>query len=204
MSKRNENENGGGEASKNLLSDTTKMAQFELEADVKPAKVKKEHSTAYLKLHGISFGVLSALFYAISSTLVKKTKIFTGSEMAAIQYVLRMILLTSIARYKGLNIFGQPGQRKLLAFRGLSGALTMIFINFSTKLIVPSDSIALLHTNVIMVAILARIFLGDKFTMLHFLILVLTGFGVLFISQPSFLKDMTGLQTVAIAASVQK
>jgi len=204
MSKRNENENGGGEASKNLLSDTTKMAQFELEADVKPAKVKKEHSTAYLKLHGISFGVLSALFYAISSTLVKKTKIFTGSEMAAIQYVLRMILLPSIARYKGLNIFGQPGQRKLLAFRGLSGALTMIFINFSTKLIVPSDSIALLHTNVIMVAILARIFLGDKFTMLHFLILVLTGFGVLFISQPSFLKDMTGLQTVAIAASVQK
>ena len=69
MSNKNENgSGGGGEASKKLLNDTAKMAQFELEADVKPAKVKKEHSTAYLKLHGISFGVLSALFYAISST----------------------------------------------------------------------------------------------------------------------------------------
>lgn len=208
MSSKNENVVGGEEASKKLLDENTtttanKIAQFELDTDVKPAKVKKQRSNAYLKLHGISFGVLSALFYAISSTLVKKTKIFTGSEMAAIQYILRMIILTIIARYKGLNIFGDAGQRKLLAYRGLSGALTMIFINFSTKLIVPSDSIALLHTNVIMVAILARIFLGDKFTMLHFAILVLTGFGVLFISQPTFLKSILGIQAVTSLANTK-
>ena len=164
-------------------------------------KKKKPRSNAYLKLHGIFFGVFSAFFYALSSTLVKKTKIFTGTEMAATQYVLRVSLLTAVARYKGLNTFGNPGQRKLLALRGLSGALTMIFINFSTKLIVPSDSIALLHTNVIMVAILARIFLGDKFTVLHLLILILTAFGVLFISQPTFLKSFMGFQTAALVVN---
>ena len=191
------------EVSKKLLqttNDTSKIPQFEQET----VKVKKPHSTLYLKLHGIGFGVLSALFYAISSTLVKKANIFAASEVAAIQYVLRIVILACIARYKGLNVLGDSGQRKLLAYRGLSGALTMIFINFSTKLIAPSDSIALLHTNVVMVAILARIFLGDKFTMLHMLILVLTGFGVLFISQPAFLKDILGFQMVSVPTLANK
>ena len=198
--KSSNDEHNTTDACKKLLPGTgdEKLAQFEME----PVKVvKKPHSTAYLKLHGIGFGVLSAFFYALSSTLVKKAKMFTGAEMAALQYIMRMCILTCIARYKGLNIFGNPGQRRLLAYRGVSGALTMIFINFSTKLIVPSDSIALLHTNVVMVAILARIFLGDKFTMLHLVILVLTAFGVLFISQPAFLKEFMGVQSTSAAAA---
>jgi drug/metabolite transporter (DMT)-like permease len=189
------------DVSKTLLQTSAKMAQFEVENHAADSgkKIKAPRSNLYLKLHGICFGILSAFFYAISSTLVKKAKMFTGTELATIQYILRIILLTTIARYKGLNIFGEKGKRKLLAYRGFSGALTMIFINFSTKLIVPSDSIALLHTNVIMVAVLARVFLGDKFTMVHLIILVFTCFGVLFISQPSFLKSWAGIATTGAA-----
>jgi drug/metabolite transporter (DMT)-like permease len=104
---------------------------------------------------------------------------FSGSEQACVQYVLRLIILITIARLKGLNIFGKREERKLLALRGLFGALTMIFMNFSLKLITPSDSVALMHTNIVFISILARFFLKEKFSLMDFIILILTVIGKL-------------------------
>jgi drug/metabolite transporter (DMT)-like permease len=64
-------------------------------------------------------------------------------------------------------LFGQKEQRKLLIIRGLFGMSGLILLHFSIKLIDPSDSASLLHTNVIIISILARLLLGEKFTIAH-------------------------------------
>ena len=157
-------------------SGNKKIAQFEKdETTTKPEKTKLQ---IYMKrFHGIFFSVISAICLSIYSTLIKKAKIFSGSEQACVQYVLRLIILITIARLKGLNIFGKREERKLLALRGLFGALTMIFMNFSLKLITPSDSVALMHTNIVFISIMARFFLKEKFSLMDFIILVLTVIG---------------------------
>jgi drug/metabolite transporter (DMT)-like permease len=51
----------------------------------------------------------------------------------------------------------------------------------------PSDAITITHTSIIITAVLARIFLNEKITLAHFIALILTVIGVLFICKPSFL-----------------
>lgn len=56
---------------------------------------------------------------------------------------------------------------------------------FAVLLINPSDFVALSRTNLIITAVLARIFLKEKLTMAHFVSILITAVGVLFISKPS-------------------
>lgn len=51
----------------------------------------------------------------------------------------------------------------------------------------PSDIVSLTHTSLIMTAILAKIFLKEKLTIAHFIGILLTAAGVIFITQPSFI-----------------
>lgn len=51
----------------------------------------------------------------------------------------------------------------------------------------PSDVVSLTHTSLIMTAILAKIFLKEKLTIAHFLGILLTAAGIIFITQPPFI-----------------
>jgi drug/metabolite transporter (DMT)-like permease len=92
-----------------------------------------------------------------------------------------------IAKCKKLSILGPPKERKLLSFRGLSGIAGLVFGFFAIKLINPSDLKVINHSNIIFTAILARIFLKEKLTIMHIVTFCLTVVGVVFIAQPGFL-----------------
>ena len=90
-------------------------------------------------------------------------------------------------------MFGEKKERKLLILRGSFGVVALTCLHFSIKLIDPSDSVSILHTNVVFVAFLARFFLKEKFSFAFLIAMFLTIIGIFFIAQPSFLTRLIAI-----------
>ena len=142
-----------------------------------------------VRFQGLFTALLGAFFLSLSGILNRKARFVTGSEQSAIRYSMQFFIILFIAYRNKINIFGPKEQRRLLAIRGCCGAFAFISLGFSLKYIDPSDTQALFNTRIIIIALLARIFLKEKLTIIHIVCLVLTICGVIFISQPSFLVD---------------
>ena len=163
-----------------------------LERSSANAKFAPTHRNEYLKklikYRGYFLGICAAFLLSFSKVILKKSPLLAGSDHSLIRYVIQFIFLLAIIKYKKLNLLGpNPKVRKMLSFRGFVGAVGMIFLHFAITLIAPSDTVAVTHSSVIITAILARIFLKERFSIAHILSLVLTVTGILLISQPSFL-----------------
>jgi drug/metabolite transporter (DMT)-like permease len=150
------------------------LKRKELEIEKNP--IKQEAIRNY---YGIALALMSALFLSLSVIFFKKAKFFSGSDQATVRYAIQLIIMVSVARYRQLKLFGAKEQRKLLIIRGIFGMCGLIFLHFSIKLIDPSDSASLLHTNVIIISILARLFLGEKLTVAHIISIIATVAGKL-------------------------
>jgi drug/metabolite transporter (DMT)-like permease len=92
-----------------------------------------------------------------------------------------------IIKWKHLNMFGPKEMRFSLLMRGSIGVVGLMSMHFAVKFIDPSDSQAIFNTSLLLTAINARIFLGEKLNLGHIVSLILTCVGVVFISQPKFL-----------------
>ena len=136
---------------------------------------------------GLLLSMASALSIALGGIFYKKAITLNGSDDSILRYVFQLITMFIIIKYKKMSILGPKGQRSLLCARAFFGIFAVISTNFAIKFISPSDNIALSHTKIIMTAILARIFLKEKFNISHLFALILTIVGALLISKPSFI-----------------
>lgn len=150
-------------------------------------KNKKTILQKFLRYRGVYFALISSMFAALSSVLVKECYYLNASDQALVRYTLQFLVMILIACKNNESLLGEKEQRKFLIMRGAIGTIGMIFITFSLKLIDPSDTIALLNCSIILISILSRIFLKEKFTIAHLIAIALTVNGVLLISQPTFL-----------------
>lgn len=139
------------------------------------------------KCIGFIYAILSAFFLSFSNVLIKKSTIFNGSEQAVIRYVFQLVIMIIIGLVTKNNLLGPIESRKILIIRGLCGMTYLLSLHFSVKLIAPSDTVSLLHLNIIIVSILARIFLNEKINLAHIFSVVLSTIGVFLIAQPSFI-----------------
>lgn len=146
---------------------------------------------------GYLFGIMSAFSFSLAQVVMKRAKWFSGSDHSLIRYLVTFIVMFTVLKYKNLNIMGPRKYLRILLFRGFVGACALITLYFAIMLINPSDAITITHTSIIITAVLARIFLNEKITLAHFISLILTIIGVLFICKPSFLFDKTNSNHVA-------
>ena len=155
-----------------------------LESKVSGDKQKKS------KRHFLGFyiAILSAFFFSLSNIFIRKATMFNGSEQSAFRYLLQLVVMLIIIFKNKLNPFGKKEDRIRLVLRGIFGMCALISLNFSIKFIDPSDSAALLHSKIVLVSILSRIFLKEKLNLAHLISILLTIIGVILVSQPSFLK----------------
>jgi drug/metabolite transporter (DMT)-like permease len=137
------------------------------------------------------FGCILAIFCAINVSLggifYKKAVSMSGSDNSIFRYVIQLIAMIIILKYKKIPLLGPKQQRKLLLTRSFFGIFAVVFTNFAIKYIAPSDSSAISHTNIILTAIIARIFLKEKIGIQHLIALLLTVVGVLLMTKPSFI-----------------
>ncbi|CAF0988720.1 unnamed protein product [Brachionus calyciflorus] len=136
---------------------------------------------------GFIYALLSAFFFALSGTITKYCYYFNGSEQTAIRYLIQLVIMLIIGVYRGENLLGENGQRKILFFRACFGTTGLLFITISYKMIDPSDTVSLVNCSIIIVSVLSRLVFKEKYSMCHLVALSLTSIGVVLISQPSFL-----------------
>ena len=150
---------------------------------VEKQAIKNKFSSYY----GIIYGLISALCLSTSTVLTKKANFFHGSETALLRYIIQLIIMILMGVISKNNLLGPKESRKTLIIRGICGSIAMISLNYSIKLINPSDTSALMRLNIVIIPIFARFFIKEKFGLFNFMPLVMSILGVFFIAQPSFL-----------------
>ena len=160
--------------------------QFEIDktSDFISNEQKKEKLTSY---YGIIFALLSAILLSISNVLVKKAYFFSGTDISLIRFVIQLFVMILIALRTKNYLMGTKENRKNLIIYGIFSLLLITFLFLSIKFINPSEVTALYQLNMIMVPIIARFILKEKFRIIFILSLVMSILGVIFIAQPSFI-----------------
>jgi drug/metabolite transporter (DMT)-like permease len=137
-------------------------------------------TSCFWSYRGILLALFSELFLALSNVFFKKAHLLNAMELGFIRYCLQGISMFAIIRYKKLQVFGEKTQRIILVYRGILGATCMLFTISSLKFIDPSDTIALVNLNVIIVAILSCFFLkNEKLNPLHYVSIFFTIMGII-------------------------
>lgn len=155
-------------------------------SDPKPPLLVKEKKV-HKNLHGIAFSLLCSFFSTLGHVLVKKAQITSGSEQAFVRYLVQGLIMSFFVCLTNNSFLGEKSSRKFLAVRGFFGMLAMLCIHFAIKFITPSDAVALIHLNTVFVALIARLALNEKISLVHVVCLMVSGLGVWFITQPTFL-----------------
>ena len=144
-------------------------------------------------IYGILLAFLAALTYSVMLIFIKKAYLLNGSDSLFIRYLTQTIVTAIILYFKKLNIFGYKNQRLMLISRSIVGVLSLMGAYFAVTLIQPSDSTAVGNSNVIITAILSRLFMKEKFSLVHVASICMACTGVILITQPSFIFSPTGL-----------
>ena len=149
----------------------------------KPFEKKKKLSSYY----GIIFALLAAILLSISNVLVKKAYFFSGTDIGLIRFLIQLVVMILIALRTKNCFMGTKENRKNLILYGIFSLLLILFLFLSIKFVTPSEVTALYQLNMIMVPIIARFILKEKFRIIFILSLVMSILGVIFIAQPSFI-----------------
>ena len=136
---------------------------------------------------GSIYAILSAFGYCASNVVMKKALYLSATDHALLRYLLTLLVFGLVSKYNNLELMGPRNQFKLLVIRGVIGTVSLLTFYFAIVLLNPSDTTTLIHSAIIITAVLSRLFLGEKLTIAHLLATILTANGVLFISKPTFL-----------------
>ena len=161
------------------------LAENELKK-IEDSKVTKTRRF-FTHLKGTFIAVLSALSVSLGGIFYKKAVTMTGSDNSVYRYVSQFIIMIVLLIIKREPILGPKEQRKLLMLRSFFGIFAVVSTNFAIKYIDPSDNSALSHTNLIITAVLARIYLKEKFNISHLISLIFLVAGIIFITKPAFI-----------------
>ncbi len=168
-------------------NNTVHFQSCDVDINLLDGKEKEEKNRIISKYyHGIFYGILSAAFLSCANVLIKKAELTTGSEQSLIRYVVQAFAMALVIVSTHFDFFGPKGSKKFLILRGSIGTIAMLCLHFAVKLINPSDAVALLHLNSVLITVFARFALSEKISLAHVACLVLSALGVLFIAQPSF------------------
>ena len=153
-------------------------------------RTKQKKSKKIIRsLYGISFALLAAFCGGMIPIAVKGANFFSVSDIGFFRYTIQLITMLFIGLSTKTNLIGVKEIRKSLIFIGIFYVSTVLLVWLSVKLIKPSESTSLSSLNMIIIPIIARIYIKEKFHVINLISLVMAIFGVVFISQPSFLFD---------------
>lgn len=176
-------------------------ASLILLSNPKPIADITTESQNFLKYHGFFFGMLSAFCLSLSSVFNKSAQLTTGSEQAFIRYIIQVLTMGIIIMFTKQTFLGPKELRNMLILRGSMSTLALLASHFALKLINPSDAVALLNLNTILLSIMARFILKEKMNLVHLICLILSMFGVVFIAQPSFIFQSQAKENEAVKIS---
>lgn len=126
---------------------------------------------------GFLFAIASAFSLSITNIFARKAVLYSGAEVVFATNVLILISIGITMLVKKQNLLGPKENRRLLVIRSVLITIAIICMRSSVKLVNPSDSTAIFHTNIIVVAILARCIFREFLSFIHIFSLIIAIFG---------------------------
>ena len=162
---------------------------FFISLDPQKAEIteKSKFKKCITRFYGIFFALLTAVCSGMVSVTVKGANFFSGTDISLFRYTIQLILMLIIGRCTKTNLIGVKEIRKNVILIGFFYSSFVLLLYISYKLIDPSEGTALSRLNMLIIPIIARFYMKEKFHIINLLPLLMAIFGVLFISQPSFL-----------------
>jgi drug/metabolite transporter (DMT)-like permease len=136
---------------------------------------------------GCLLAILSAFTFSLGGIFYIKAISMNGSDNSILRFIIQFISMAFLLKYKNISILGPREHRKLLITRSFFGIFGVVLANFAIKYIDISDSSAISHTSVLITAVLARIFLKEKFGIQHLIALLLSVIGITLMTKPTFI-----------------
>jgi drug/metabolite transporter (DMT)-like permease len=137
-------------------------------------------------LKGDLLTIVACAFFSISNIIVKKWDLLKGSDHLGIVYLLTLIIFPFIMFYLK-EAFYIKNNNIWLTVRAFANIFGCMLLYIGLQLLPPSDCSTIGSTQIIITAIIARVFLKEKLSLAHLISTILTMTGMLFIIKPSFL-----------------
>ena len=142
--------------------------------------------------------VLSTLFFAIMSTIVKYLSDFGSFQLVFFRSLGTLIFSTSFLIYSKIPFWGN--QKKLLIFRGLTGASSMILFFMALHFMTLGSAVTLRYTAPIFVALLSVLFLSEKIKFIQWVCFGISFFGVIMVKGFDATVDFFGLGIILFSS----
>lgn len=142
--------------------------------------------------------VLSTLFFAIMSTIVKYLSDFGSFQLVFFRSLGTLIFSTSFLLYSKIPFWGN--QKKLLIFRGLTGASSMILFFMALHFMTLGSAVTLRYTAPIFVALLSVLFLNEKIKFIQWVCFGISFFGVIMVKGFDATVDFFGLGIILFSS----
>ena len=147
-------------------------------------KLNAEESDSHIKpepVYGILLAFGCAISHSIMSVIIKKAHLLSGGEQTAIRYLIQTILMAMVVIYKKIDVFKYRDQACLLVSRALLGVVGLITAYFAIIFVNPSDSSSIINSSIVITALLSRVLLKEKLSIVHVVAIITTVVGVVFI-----------------------
>ncbi|KAI1277762.1 Solute carrier family 35 member G1 [Halotydeus destructor] len=141
---------------------------------------------------GLILAVISGVSFALSGFAVEMTPNIDPTIMVSYRSAVQLIVYATIALMANMPLLGVFGERKYLFLRSVGGFGSFVLAYYSFAYMTFADSNTICMSAPVYVGPVAWIFLREKCTKAHALLVVVTMAGVVLISRPTFLfADLT-------------
>ncbi|KAI8147188.1 hypothetical protein BJV82DRAFT_598099 [Fennellomyces sp. T-0311] len=149
---------------------------------------QQSYVTTKLEAMGLIVITVSCLAKSSAAVFVK----FNGDVFPLAQIVFARALVQATLGmagciWKGVHPLGTPGVRKMVLFRCLVGAVSMVLFYYSLLHLPLADTTVIMNLQAISAAILAAIVLKEPFGWFERLCLAVSVVGTVFVAKPGFL-----------------
>lgn len=152
-------------------------------------RMKRERAT---QIYRCFMAILSTISISFSIFLVKLTVSLTASDTAIIKFLVQIALCLLFIRLYKRSLLGPIELRWLLIGRGVTGAVSLLSIYFSIRMINFADAITIRYCSPILTVLLAHFFLKDKLNWSHLASAILVIVGLVCMIRPSVIFGQYG------------
>lgn len=136
---------------------------------------------------GLLYSLLASVFFSVAALLVKQIEDMHAIQISAIRCFFQMLFVMPAMIYYKTGFLGPSDMRIYLFFRGFLGSNAMILLYYAVLQMPLADATVIMFSNPVFTAILAWIFLKERFTIWDVFFTAFTLAGVILIARPPFL-----------------
>ncbi len=142
--------------------------------------------------------LLSTLFFAMMSTMVKYLKDFGAFQLVFFRSLGTLVFTTSFIIYWKIPLWGN--QKKLLLLRGFTGTISMVLFFMALHFMTLGSAVTLRYTAPLFVALLAILFLGEKIELIQWVFFCISFLGVVLVKGFDTTVDFFGLGIILLSS----